>query len=91
MSRTLSRVERDYDLGIVINPDVGDDLARATVERISQTIATNGGRLVRVNAVGRRRLAYPIEHHRDGQEGRQRTGYPLPGDVGSRAVDGLEH
>ena len=66
MSRTLSRVERDYDLGIVINPDVGDDLARATVERITQTIATNGGRLVRVNAVGRRRLAYPIEHHRDG-------------------------
>jgi small subunit ribosomal protein S6 len=66
MSRTLSRVERDYDLGIVINPDVGDDQARATVERITQVIATNGGRLVRVNAVGRRRLAYPIEHHRDG-------------------------
>ncbi len=66
MSRTLSRVERDYDLGIVINPDVGDDQARATVERITQVIASNGGRLVRVNAVGRRRLAYPIEHHRDG-------------------------
>lgn len=66
MSRTLSRVERDYDLGIVVNPDVGDDQARAIVERITQAIATNGGRLVRVNAVGRRRLAYPIEHHRDG-------------------------
>ena len=66
MSRTLSRVQRDYDLGVVINPDVGDDQARAIVERITQTIATNGGQLVRVNAVGRRRLAYPIEHHRDG-------------------------
>ena len=66
MSRTLSRTERDYDLGVVINPDVGDDQARAIVERVSQTIAANGGQLVRVNAVGRRRLAYPIEHHRDG-------------------------
>src|SRR5258708_36073839 len=66
MSRTLSRVQRDYDLGVVINPDVGDAQARAIVERITQTIATNGGQLVRVNAGGRRRLAYPIEHHRDG-------------------------
>ncbi len=57
---------RDYELGIVINPEVGDDQARAIVERITQTIANNGGEVVRVNAWGRRRLAYPIEHHRDG-------------------------
>lgn len=57
---------RDYELGIIVNPDAGDDQARAIVERITQTIASNDGQVVRVNAWGRRRLAYPIEHHRDG-------------------------
>ena len=57
---------RDYELGIILNPDAGDDQARAIVERITQTIASSNGQVVRVNAWGRRRLAYPIEHHRDG-------------------------
>lgn len=57
---------RDYDLGIIINPDVGDEQARAIVERVTQSITTNDGQVVRVNAVGRRRLAYPIDRHRDG-------------------------
>jgi small subunit ribosomal protein S6 len=57
---------RDYDLGIIINPDVGDEQARAIVERVTQTITANDGQVVRVNAVGRRRLAYPIDRHRDG-------------------------
>ena len=57
---------RDYELGIIVNPDVGDEQTRAIVDRITQTIAANEGQVVRVNAQGRRRLAYPIEHHRDG-------------------------
>lgn len=57
---------RDYELGIVLNPEVGDDQARAIVERVTQTLVANEGQVVRVNAWGRRRLAYPIEHHRDG-------------------------
>ena len=59
-------VARDYELGIIVNPDVGDEQTRAIVDRITQTIAANDGQIVRVNAQGRRRLAYPIEHHRDG-------------------------
>jgi len=62
----MPQVARDYELGIVVNPDVGDEQARAVVERITQTIAANGGEVIRVNAVGRRRFAYPIQHHRDG-------------------------
>ncbi|MGO8946237.1 MAG: 30S ribosomal protein S6 [Ktedonobacterales bacterium] len=57
---------RDYELGIVVNPDVGDEQARSIVERITHVIAAHEGEVVRVNAVGRRRLAYPIDHHRDG-------------------------
>jgi len=58
--------DRDYELGIIINPDVGEEQARAIVERISQAIINNGGQVVRVNGWGRRRLMYPIQHHRDG-------------------------
>lgn len=57
---------RDYDLGLIINPDVGDDQARALVERVTQFVGTHGGQVVRVNVWGRRHLAYPIQRHRDG-------------------------
>ena len=57
---------RDYELGIVINPEAGDEQARAIVERVAQTITNNSGQVVRVNAWGRRRLAYPIQRFRDG-------------------------
>lgn len=57
---------RDYELGVVINPEAGDERTRAVVDRVQQIIGANNGQVVRVNAWGRRRLAYPIEHHRDG-------------------------
>jgi small subunit ribosomal protein S6 len=58
--------ERDYELGIVLAPETPDEQARAIVERITNAITAQGGVVVRINAWGRRRLAYPIEHHRDG-------------------------
>ncbi|HEV7129057.1 MAG TPA: 30S ribosomal protein S6 [Ktedonobacterales bacterium] len=57
---------RDYELGIIINPDAGDEQARAIVERVTHTVGTQGGQVVRVDAWGRRHLAYSIERHRDG-------------------------
>ena len=57
---------RDYELGVIVNPEAGDEQTRAVNERVQQIINANGGQVVRVNAWGRRRLAYPIEHHRDG-------------------------
>jgi len=57
---------RDYELGIVLGPETPDEQARAIVERITAAVTAQGGVVVRINAWGRRRLAYPIEHHRDG-------------------------
>jgi small subunit ribosomal protein S6 len=57
---------RDYELGIIINPDAGDERARAIVERVTQVVNSQDGQVVRVDAWGRRHLAYPIERHRDG-------------------------
>lgn len=57
---------RDYELGFILTPEVNEEQTRAIQERIEQIVTTHGGQVTRVNQWGRRRLAYPIEHHRDG-------------------------
>jgi small subunit ribosomal protein S6 len=59
-------VSRDYELGFILQPEVNEEQTRAILERIEQIVARYGGQIVRVNQWGRRRLAYPIQHHRDG-------------------------
>ncbi len=57
---------RDYELGFILNPEVTEEQTRTILERVEQIVANHGGQVVKVNQWGRRRLAYPIEHHRDG-------------------------
>lgn len=57
---------RDYEIGFVLSPEVNEEQTRAILERIEQIVVNHGGQVVRVNQWGRRRLAYPIQHHRDG-------------------------
>jgi small subunit ribosomal protein S6 len=59
-------VSRDYELALIINPEVSEEETRAVLDRVEQIVATYGGQVVRVNQWGRRRLAYPIERQRDG-------------------------
>lgn len=57
---------RDYELVVILNPEVADDVVGASIERVQQAIATRGGEVVDVNHWGRRRLAYPIKRHMEG-------------------------
>jgi small subunit ribosomal protein S6 len=59
-------VRRDYELGFILNPEVSEEQSSSILERIQQIVTTHDGQVVRVNQWGRRRLAYPIEHKRDG-------------------------
>ena len=59
-------MSRDYELGFILNPEVSEEQTRAILERIQQIVKNYDGQVVKVNQWGRRRLAYPIEHHRDG-------------------------
>lgn len=59
-------MSRDYELGFILNPEVSEDEIRALLDRIEQIVANYGGQIVKINQWGRRRLAYPIERHRDG-------------------------
>jgi len=59
-------VTRDYELGFILTPEVNEEQTRTILERIEQIATNYGGQIMRVNQWGRRRLAYPIQHHRDG-------------------------
>ena len=57
---------RDYELMVILSPDVGDDVINESLERLNQGITSRGGEVVDVNHWGRRRLAYPINRHLEG-------------------------
>jgi len=59
-------VRRDYELGFILSPEVSEEQTRAILDRVEQVVANYNGEVVRVNQWGRRRLGYPIQHHRDG-------------------------
>ncbi len=59
-------MRRDYEIGFILNPEVSEEQTRAILERIEQIAANHDGQVLKVNQWGRRRLAYPIDHHRDG-------------------------
>jgi small subunit ribosomal protein S6 len=51
---------------LVLRPDLPDDKVQGTLERTARAIAAGGGQIVKQAPWGRRRLAYPIDHHREG-------------------------
>ena len=59
-------MSRDYEIGFILNPEVSQDEIRVLLDRIEQIVTNYGVQIVKVNQWGRRRLAYPIQRHRDG-------------------------
>ncbi|MBA3235115.1 MAG: 30S ribosomal protein S6 [Chloroflexi bacterium] len=57
---------RRYELMLVIRPDVADDKSQGLVDRTTRAVVSAGGQIVKVAPWGRRRLAYPIDRHREG-------------------------
>ena len=57
---------RDYELMVVLTPELDDDAVTATTERVRSLVTARGGEVADVQSWGRRRLAYPIQNFRDG-------------------------
>jgi small subunit ribosomal protein S6 len=51
---------------VILSPEIGDDVISESLDRLSQTVTSRGGEIVDVNHWGRRRLAYPIKRHLEG-------------------------
>ncbi len=57
---------RDYELVLIISPEVNEEEFEATLSSVSQFINGNGGAVSHVEQWGKRKLAYPIEHFMEG-------------------------
>lgn len=68
MSRTVTAPgrAREYETIYILRPDVDADNAEKVGTRVSEVIGREAGRLTKVEAWGRRRLAYDINKHRRG-------------------------
>ena len=57
---------RDYELMVVLDPNLDDAAIEAMNTRIQTLVTQRGGTIDQVDNWGRRRLAYPIGRFRDG-------------------------
>ena len=57
---------RDYELMYIVRPELDDEALQGAVASVEQLVAGAGGTVVRTTNWGRRRLAYEVDHLRDG-------------------------
>src|SRR4051794_31427183 len=63
---TLATEPREYEMVVILSPEIGDDAIEASLERLSLGVTSRGGEVTEVNHWGRRRLAYPIKRFLEG-------------------------
>ncbi len=57
---------RDYELIVIVSPDVPEEELPTHLDKISEFITNKGGSVTEVERWGKRKLAYPINHFREG-------------------------
>jgi len=61
----MGNVISDYETLFIINPTIGDEAIKSTVEKFSDLIAANGA-IIEKNEWGLKKLAYPIQFLEEG-------------------------
>lgn len=56
----------DYELVMVVSPELSDEEFEAEVEGVSRFVTERGGSISEVERWGKRKLAYPIKHFGEG-------------------------
>ena len=62
----MAAAQRDYEMVVILSPEIGDEAVSESLERLQQGVVSRGGEVIEVNHWGRRRLAYPIKRHLEG-------------------------
>lgn len=57
---------RDYELVVIVSPELAEEGLEATIDKISQLITAKGGAISEIERWGKRKLAYPIRHFAEG-------------------------
>ena len=55
-----------YELTVVVNAKIEDDVRVATVEKVKEYVASNGGTVTTLDEWGKKRLAYEIQKMKEG-------------------------
>jgi len=58
--------KRTYELMFIVNPDAGDEDVVKLSEGVQKIITGQGGSITKTEMMGKRRLAYEINHKKDG-------------------------
>lgn len=56
----------EYELVVVMDPEIPEEDVPAAIERVTTAITSRGGSVDDVQPWGRRKLAYPIKRHMEG-------------------------
>ena len=58
--------KRTYEVVFIIDPTLGDDEVMKLSEAVQKIITTQGGTITKTEVMGKRQLAYEINHKKDG-------------------------
>ena len=58
--------KRTYEVVFIIDPTAGDDEVMRLSEAVQKIITTQGGVITKTEVMGRRQLAYEINHQKEG-------------------------
>ena len=57
---------RNYEMLMIISPEITDEDLPSAIDKVTQQITTRGGNVTETNNWGKRKLAYPIKHFKEG-------------------------
>jgi small subunit ribosomal protein S6 len=57
---------RSYELLFIVRPGLDEEAMAALMERLQNAVRDNGGKILRIDSMGRRKLAYPIAKQTEG-------------------------
>ena len=65
-AKPVEQLQNDYELVIIVSPEVPDDAIEPITNTLTQVITGKGGTITELNRWGRKKLAYPIKHLMEG-------------------------
>ena len=57
---------RQYETIFIINPDIDESQTNGIIEGVKTAIESGGGKVLKVDPWGKKRLAYAVKQHNDG-------------------------
>ena len=55
-----------YETIFIINPDLDESETNNIIEGVKTTVESGGGKILKIDPSGKKKLAYPIKRHNDG-------------------------